>query len=162
LLPWDEQRVRAALGIRLATKTSWPTTSEFQRDGLATLSEALSRHGGATRWAAEFGLPRNRFSAGPSRYWTDARIRAELTAFTVGSRLFPSRRELSNAGLGGMMKAIDDTRGAAWWAAELNLATRTGPAITRHSPRPRKTQDAPAAQPGAPGSQQGGSLFPWG
>ena len=81
----------------------WPTRRQFERDGMGALRVAINRTGGVDRWIDEFGLPRPHRHKGQTKYWTDERIRTELTALCVSRTVFPSRRELQRAGLAGML-----------------------------------------------------------
>ncbi|HVW46765.1 MAG TPA: hypothetical protein VHA76_06920 [Solirubrobacterales bacterium] len=55
---WTEERIRADLGDFLDGRVIWPSRAEFEAAGRKTLRDAITRTGGAPRWAAEFGLPR--------------------------------------------------------------------------------------------------------
>ena len=58
---------------------------------------------------------------GQTLYWTEKRIRTELTTLCAGRTVLPSRRELQRAGLAGMLCALQRRHGADWWARELGL-----------------------------------------
>ena len=130
---WDDERIRGALAAYLADKTSWPTRRQFEADGLYALRVAINRSGGVDRWIDEFDLPRPHRHNGQTGYWTDERIRAELTALCEGTAVFPSRREFKRAALAGMFCAMQAGKGADWWARELGLPRyRRGSGLATH------------------------------
>jgi hypothetical protein len=121
---WTDERIRGALRVYLADKRQWPTGAEFNADGLGALRAAITRQGGADRWIVDSGLPRPHRNCGRCSYWTEQRIREQLTRFCKGRAIFPARRELRKAGLAGMVRAIQADRGLDWWAVELGLPRR--------------------------------------
>jgi hypothetical protein len=114
-------RRSAGLTAYLADKTSWPTRQQFLADGLRDLRVAITRRGGIDRWLDEYNLPRPHRCTGRTRYWTETRIRSELTTLCAGRDVFPARREFQRAGLAGMYQALNGREGANWWARELGL-----------------------------------------
>jgi hypothetical protein len=122
---WPDKKIRDALTEYLNDKDAWPTASQFGADRQSSLRVAITNSGGVHRWAIEFGMqgtnPRNR---GPIPYWTEARIRDHLTRFCQGRTTFPSRRELQQAGLGGLHAALGRHGDARSLIAELGLTSR--------------------------------------
>ncbi len=59
-LEWTDDRLRRELGEFLARRSQdgvfdWPSQREFREAGLGGLHAAIYNHGGAEKWAAEFG-----------------------------------------------------------------------------------------------------------
>ena len=150
---WDEERIRGTLSTYLADKTSWPTRRQFEADGMRGVRVAINRTGGIDRWIHEFALPRQHRHNGHTGYWTEQRIRTELTAFCDGRTVFPSRTEFKRAGLAGMFCALKKHNGPDWWARELalpryrrgsGLATQRSRTATK-SRRPGRDSTEPTA-----------------
>ena len=78
-------------------KTTWPTRRQFEADGLRALRVAITRSGGIDRWIEEFGLPRPHRHNGQTGYWTERRIRTELTASAPAASRVPITRGRSHA-----------------------------------------------------------------
>jgi len=53
---WSDERIRDELHRFLADRFEWPTYREFQRNGFRQLRDAVTRAGGAERWARELGV----------------------------------------------------------------------------------------------------------
>jgi hypothetical protein len=135
---WTEVRIRAELAQFLKRRKHFPTRLEFEAAGRKHLRDAVTRTGGAERWAHEFGLPLPARRAGVQRGWTDEAIADELAAFLHGRSEWPSKREFEAAGKGRLLQAAYHWRGARYWARRLGLRY-TAP---RHQARARRwTED---------------------
>jgi hypothetical protein len=58
-------------------------------------------------------------------HWTEARIAAELSAFTEGRREWPTRSEFQAAGRLGLWKAVSHHGGVGTWAQQMGLPLRS-------------------------------------
>jgi hypothetical protein len=124
---WPDEKVRAELARYLAGKTEWPTSRQFLVDGESTLRGAVSATGGVRRWADEFDMPRaSRRHNGPLRYWTEARVREQLTRLCHGRTTFPSRKDFQHAGLGGLHQILQREHTINAWAREFGLPRQPG------------------------------------
>jgi DNA invertase Pin-like site-specific DNA recombinase len=122
---WSEQRVRAELQTYVRGKTEWPSWREFSADGLEKLRRAVNWHGGAGRWASEFGLqfaPRRC----QRKRWTDAHITDALIRFVGTRRDWPPRSEFQAAGLDRLYEVINRLNARERFASELGLHLPTG------------------------------------
>ena len=72
---WTEYRIRVELGRFLKGRTVWPPYREFQRAGLRTLRDTITRRGGARRWAQIMGVRYVDHRPGYAPIWTEERIR---------------------------------------------------------------------------------------
>jgi hypothetical protein len=137
----EEQAVREELADFLRGFARWPTVAEFEMARRTTLYGKLLRHGGARRWAAEFGLPMLRQGrgepdrprtesargrrplarSGRSRHWTVELVRAALVEFLQDAEHFPSETEFRDAGEESLHRALSRFGGPAHWAAEFKL-----------------------------------------
>jgi hypothetical protein len=122
---WADDRIREQLRAFLAGRAEWPTYREFQRAGLRTLRDNITRRGGAQRWADELGVPYARHPPGYAPIWTEARIREDLSGYLAGRRVWPSRDEFERDGHTALRNAINRTGGPDRWAAEFGLKRDT-------------------------------------
>lgn len=118
---WTEERIKSELADFLQRRESFPTRLEFERAGRKHLRDAITRTGGAERWAREFALPLQGRRAGIRRGWTDDRIEAELKRFVGRRRRWPAKGEFETAGYGQLPQAAYHWHGAAYWAQQLGL-----------------------------------------
>jgi site-specific DNA recombinase len=115
---WTPQTLEGALRPFLRGRDQWPTKGEFEAAGLGGLYVALRKERGLAYWAAHFGLS---YRAGYRFHWPSARIELELRRMARNGE-FPTRRELREAGLGGLYEAIRlDDGGVLEWAGRLGL-----------------------------------------
>jgi hypothetical protein len=54
---WDDESIRAELTRFIGEREVWPTADEFVAAGREDLRTAVKRHGGATWWAKQLGVP---------------------------------------------------------------------------------------------------------
>ena len=76
-------------------------------------------------------MPFPTHSGGRRLYCTDQRIHAELRRLVTGRTTFPSRRELNELGLGGLINAASRHRGLNAWADLMNLPRARPVPLTR-------------------------------
>jgi hypothetical protein len=113
--------VREELSDFLAGREEWPSYREFQHAGRKGLRDAVTRLGGARRWARELGVAFVERKPGYATIWTEERIRADLETFLAGRDVWPSRIEFEAAGLKTLRDAIGRTGGPPRWAEEMGL-----------------------------------------
>src|SRR5262249_17725782 len=118
---WTDARLRTALNAYLRDKDVWPSLAEFEADGMRRLGAAVTSHGGAERWAEEFGLPRGCRNNGPRGYWNEAPIRKRLGELCRGRSWFPGESVFRRAAVEGMYGAMRDGHGLQWWAETMGL-----------------------------------------
>jgi hypothetical protein len=121
---WDDARIEVELRALLAGRSEWPTRTEFQRAGLASLLSAIYRHGGGPeRWARKLGVHRaqQRQAPRPTSRWTEGRIEAELREFTVGARSWPGSHAFAAAGRERLYRAASLYGGIPRWRRRLGL-----------------------------------------
>jgi hypothetical protein len=118
---WTEERVREELRGFLAGREEWPSYREFWNAGRKGLRDAVTRFGGARRWAREFGMTYVERRPGYAPIWTEERIRADLTRFLTGREFWPTRIEFEAAGLKALRDAVGRSGGPPRWAAEFGL-----------------------------------------
>lgn len=119
--PWTGVLIREALAEFLADRGEWPTYREFQRAGLRSLRNAITRHGGSRKWARAMGIPYVEHAPGYAPIWTEDRIRADLRAYLHGRRAWPSRVQFEHDGRRELRNAVNRTGGPDWWAREFGL-----------------------------------------
>jgi hypothetical protein len=139
---WDERSIHDALEELLRGKTEWPTYRWFIRQDAKSLRDAVTRHGGAERWARELGLVNGDRGRGGTPRWSDERIRSVLTPFLAGRTTWPMRAEFDQAGLSGLRQVLWLQGSLDRWAAEFGLPRRKRKPSTprrarRPPPRPR-------------------------
>lgn len=115
---WDADAIEGALGRFLRGRTRWPAKTEFEAAGLLSLYDALKKQGGIARWAARYELPYRRRE--PTR-WRAEQIELELKR-VARNGVFPTRRALRKAGLGGLFEAIRRDGGVVYWSERLGLS----------------------------------------
>jgi len=118
---WTDERIRKELRPFLADRTEWPTYREFERGGLKALRDAVTRAGGARRWARKMGVRFVRHPPGYAPIWTEDRIRHDLIEYLAGRSVWPSRAEFEQDGLTHLRNAVNRTGGPDRWAAEFGL-----------------------------------------
>jgi DNA invertase Pin-like site-specific DNA recombinase len=118
---WNDERLRDALRPFVRRFDYWPTGGDFKAAGLIALYKALHSHGGVIRWAGEFNLPRRTFNQGPTPYWTEARVEAELRKVTRGADHYPMEREAKAQGWSGLYAVIGKKWGHNYWAQRFRL-----------------------------------------
>ncbi|TMK38758.1 MAG: hypothetical protein E6G56_13255 [Actinobacteria bacterium] len=119
--PWTPERIHAELAELLVGRDVWPTVREFRRAGRGSLYAAMHGHGGVDAWAREFGMRARR--RGDARYWTEERIRSELSEFLAEHRRLPPHSAFQAAGRDRLYHAARK-RGLNWWAKELGTPRR--------------------------------------
>jgi len=130
---WSDAQVRERLraALRGSDAPAWPSQRWLAARGGMRLVSAMSRTGGATRWARELGVPPRR-----RQPWTPRRVDAALAALLQGRRTWPSRREFERARLGGLYAAIRHGEGHPALASRYGLPLQRP---RRHRPpRPRR------------------------
>jgi hypothetical protein len=118
---WTIATIRAELERVLATDTEWPSYREFVRRGCKALRDAVTRHGGARRWARELGLSYVDRPPGYQPRWTEARVRHELEQFLAGRSAWPRRTEFEALGNKALRDALGRLGGVERWASEFGL-----------------------------------------
>jgi hypothetical protein len=121
---WHEESIRDALEDLLHAQTEWPTYRWFIRHDAKSLRDAVTRHGGAERWARELGLANGDRGRGGSPRWSEERIRSVLTPFLAGRTSWPMRAEFDRAGLSGLRQVLWLQGSLDRWAAEFGLRRR--------------------------------------
>jgi hypothetical protein len=117
---WSEERIESELRRFLAGRTEWPTVREFQEAGRASLFTALYTYGGSDHWARRMGLDR-RHPARTTRYWTPARIHAQLADFCAGRQTWPTAPDFRAAGRMPLYWAATRHGGLRWWREQLGF-----------------------------------------
>jgi len=130
---WDDEAIRTVLREFLRGRSEWPTYRDFDRAGLKGLRDSINHHGGATKWAREFGLTGGDRPHGGAPRWTDERIRDVLTTFLAGRDSWPTRAEFDGAGLGALREVLRRDGSGDRWASEFGMRRRV-----RKSPAPRR------------------------
>jgi hypothetical protein len=89
---------RAALQAFLKGRTEWPTYREFERVGLKTLRDRVTRHGGARHWAQQIGVAYVQHRPGYAPIWTEEHIRERLGTYLAGKKEWPSHKQSERDG----------------------------------------------------------------
>ena len=118
---WNQDAVRAGLRRVLEADDEWPSYAEFVRRGQKGLRDAVTRTGGARRWAGELGLSYRERRPGYAARWTEERIRQELAEFLGGRDAWPRRTEFETTGRKALRDAIGRSGGISRWATEFAL-----------------------------------------
>jgi hypothetical protein len=144
---WDDDGIRAALREFLRGRSEWPTYREFVRGGAKGLRDAVTRHGGAAKWAQEFGLAGGDRPRGGAPRWTDDRVRAALTAFLDKRDSWPTRAEFDDAGLSALREVLRRDGSGDRWASEFGMRRRvresTMPSRRTPTPQARRRREWP-------------------
>jgi hypothetical protein len=111
-------RARLRAVLRGSDVALWPSRQWLAERGGVALVTAMSRTGGAARWAAEFGVQLQRPRLEP---WTPNGIAHALEPLLAGRRTWPNRGEFEAAGLGLLYAAIAKTEGHRAAAARCGL-----------------------------------------
>jgi len=117
----SQAKIRAELRSFLRDKAEWPSYRDFQRAGLKSLRDNITRNGGARRWADEMGVRYVERRPGYAPVWTEARIRQDLATYLAGRTQWPSREQFERDGLTALRNAINRSGGSERWAAGLNI-----------------------------------------
>jgi DNA invertase Pin-like site-specific DNA recombinase len=132
---WDDERIRVDLAGFLTGKTYWPTVAQFKAAGRSRVRQALNEHGGAERWAREFGLKFPGTVRGGRLYWTPERMDIALSGFVRGRTSWPTQKEFRASGLSGLDGAMARRGGVRYWARRIGFTRDTGKRImTRQTP----------------------------
>jgi hypothetical protein len=123
-LAWTDDRIRRELRRFLTGRTDWPTYRDFQRAGLKSLRDNVTRRGGVRRWADEMGVTYVEHRPGYAPIWTEERVRRDLRAYLAGRDEWPSRTQFENDGLTALRNAVNRTGGVDRWAREFGLRRR--------------------------------------
>lgn len=113
-----EDEIHAALAQFLQGRTEWPVYREFQRAGLKSLRDEVTRRRGARHWARRLGA----HPPGHAPIWTEDRVREELRDYLTGRGEWPSRQQFEHDDRKPLRDAINRTGGAARWAADFGLS----------------------------------------
>jgi DNA invertase Pin-like site-specific DNA recombinase len=132
---WSEQRIRDELQGFLDGRRYWPTVAEFKAAGLGQARLALNRHGGAERWALDFGLACQPGAFGARLQWTAERMDEAIATVLRGRIVWPSEREFREARLCGLYSAMQRCGGTRYWARRVGFTEDTTPRIMRR-PKP--------------------------
>ncbi|HTU78566.1 MAG TPA: hypothetical protein VMF09_07385 [Solirubrobacteraceae bacterium] len=119
--PWDEPRIARELEAFLRGRTEWPRHREFLEAGHKQLYGAVLRNGGTHKWARRMGVKWVKRYGGHSAYWTEDRVREQLTVFLAGRSYWPTSGEFARAGRTPLLSAVTRTGGVRWWAREFGL-----------------------------------------
>ncbi|MFT3862896.1 MAG: hypothetical protein QM729_01390 [Solirubrobacterales bacterium] len=119
---WTEERIRADLGDFLDGRVAWPSRVEFEEAGLKTLRDAITRTGGAPRWAGEFGLPRSDERRGSSLVWDDERIEHELRDLIGDAPRWPSTPDFRRRDKSALLAAVYAHGGPRRWSRRLGVS----------------------------------------
>jgi hypothetical protein len=122
---WNEQQVERELRHFLAGQDAWPTYRTFERAGLKSLRDAVTRSGGAVQWARRLGIRYVAHSPGYAPLWTEDRIRTDLRDYLKGRDEWPSRAAFEADGRTALRNAVNRTGGPDRWAAEFGLGRKT-------------------------------------
>jgi hypothetical protein len=121
---WSEERVAEELREFLGDRSEWPSYRDFQRRGRRALRDAVTRLGGARYWASRLGVAYVERPPGYAPIWTEERVRADLSRFLDGRRVWPSRLDFERAGQKPLRDAVGRTGGPPRWAQEFGLPRR--------------------------------------
>ena len=102
-------------------RTEWPTYRDFQRAGLKTLRDRITRRGGARYWAAQLGIAYVEHRPGYAPMWTEDQIRTELCDYLADRQEWPSREQFERDDRKLLRDAINRTGGPDRWADEFGL-----------------------------------------
>jgi hypothetical protein len=119
---WTDERIARELSDWLADRVEWPAYADFVATGHTSLYKAVSRHGGAERWARRLGVRSAERRRPPPGYWTEARVRERLGALLFGPRRWPTQAEFAAAGEGRLLAAVRRLGGTERWRAEFGVA----------------------------------------
>ena len=139
--PWDEQRIARELKEFLRGRSEWPRHREFLEAGHKQLYGAVLRNGGTSRWARRMGVKKVKRHGAPPPYWTEDRVRQQLTVFLAGRSYWPTSGEFEQAGQRPLLSAVSRTGGVKRWAREFGL--RRAPS-TAHRARSATKSKRPA------------------
>jgi hypothetical protein len=114
--PWTYERMRSELEAFARGRTEWPPRPEFAEAGLVPLYNAIRHARARPQLAADLGLRLPPGRTRVTKFWTETRIDSVLADFLRGRDEWPSTREFSAAGLGGLAAAIDDAGERKRWA----------------------------------------------
>lgn len=117
---WTDERIEQSLRKLIAHLGHWPSQKEFKENKAVALRVAVQRHGGAKEWAKRLGQPAPT-PGGSQPVWTEARIRASLRLFLLGRESWPTGNEFREAGLGGLLRAMQRRGEASKWAQEFGF-----------------------------------------
>lgn len=94
---------------------------DFQRAGLKSVRDEVTRRGGARHWALRLGVQFVAHPPGRAPIWTEDRVREELRDYLADRGEWPSRQQFEHDGRKPLRDAINRTGGAARWAADFGL-----------------------------------------
>ena len=127
---WPVGRVRWKLSEFFVDRDVWPAVEEFLAAGYGPVYSQVLRRGGPEHWAKKMDIrPPDRRQG--LRAWDEALVRESLQHLLRGKRSFPTRRELQDAGYGGLFSWMSTNGGVDRWAREFDLPRH------RCGPRPR-------------------------
>lgn len=90
--------MREELERFLDGEDEWPSYRAFVAAGHEGLRDAVTRFGGAERWARELGVSYPHRRPGYAPRWSEAAVRVELARYLEGQTQWPSRVRLSVMG----------------------------------------------------------------
>jgi hypothetical protein len=122
---WNDESIERELRAFLAGRPAWPPYREFQRAGLKSLRDAVTRTGGAKRWARKVGTRYVAHRPGYAPIWTDERIRMDLREYLAGRDEWPSREQFDADDQTALRNAVNRTGGPDRWAADFGLRRTT-------------------------------------
>lgn len=121
---WSDEQIEEALRAFTDGRKWFPTRTEFEAAGQATLYQAVGRHGGRKHWARIVGVRLKGPKQTGRSAWTDEHIEQELRRFLDGHRTFPAKTVFFAAGKRALWEAARRHGGLRLWA------TRTDTALT--------------------------------
>lgn len=124
--PWTEERLDAEARAAHEGRDTWMSQRELACAGREDIRYWARQLGGERVWAERIAV---RFR--PCRRWNDTSIRAALEPLCAGSEFFPSYRELSDAGLGGLAQTLARRRAFEDWARRMGLPRRPSGSLPR-------------------------------
>ena len=124
---WSSGRVRRELTVALQGWNTWPTMREFRAMGQGELRKAVQLHGGAHRWAQEFGLPLSRQQATNRMRWSVEQMENAVRELAAGQSHWPPCKQFEAAGLTGLYETINRAGIRRELAERLRLHLPEGP-----------------------------------
>jgi hypothetical protein len=130
---WTEERIRRELAEFVGDGSRWPSSREFEEAGRGALRRAVTRTGGAQRWAGELGIATGDRRTGSRRRWTPEEIELAVRPLVRRLQRWPTKAEFATAGLSSALTAMYRFEGIDEWRRRLGEPVRssraTGPRV---------------------------------